>query len=939
MNRVATCPKCKTEYELDEDDIGHLMECECGAALFACHTRSLDVFEMWCRDCAIDHQVRGADVGREVKVDCGHAVCVPSVMLRLPVGNRKLAARANAEWQQQRKTDLSPEPKRHPAPITSPATSPAKGTGAANNAEPDKVTKSKKITSVDRETGTDRSAASPDGDDGTLLRSGSLSHDAFETDAFENMGQRGKAREVVSDVGNEARKTPPAKLNLASTLGVLAVAAFLVAAVVMFLLREPPSQKRANRSKAAEQSEMFNGRQPDRGPELKRSMVIAGDGSDSGSGNLGVSGLPITTVSSVQLGDVTEGGVSGDNRTSGSYRLPAATIYALPTKKEPRDRISVQQSKSTFSSLQSAMEAAFEKYGRVQKLKEQADTSGSPSDVEAYQQAIGRTMGLIEQVHQLAVAKSAKKETATTRYLLAFLYLKAGMLPEAAVMGEAVVRWGEVADPSTKEAGMIALAATQELSDLHWGDAEDLGELRQMEKVAKILQRRWPEESQNDLIWMNIGYLYEAFNQPQHAVRAYENISQSSEQYGAAALASGMAEWNGLRQQQAVTGKMISPDARKRVKQRLAKGLRLVEKDDAGLMVIHVDARLALAQIDLTGGSPEKAEEWLMDAPPALLSSIRVREEDDDESQVLIDEAVARQLYDVLFHARNEQGDAKGATQAIEDLARLVGDSGEEMARRRVSILKSAFKTLKQADEVQKVDFDAAQEMSNRIMGDASAVPTATVLWLGESWAQVGEHMRSGGQRRHDELAEEAAKLAAELFAVAIKRNDFPKDSLQSAQLRRIELLRRSGEVMQSLKQIEDMLANEPNVFTLQIAAAQCLQQVAVEYERSSDLLAAIEGPSGFSPIWGWGKLVTTLHATMYSASGTPRHAEQLALAQYNLFWCRYQLAAQIKDAGEQMRQLAEVEQALSRRVATMDKKSNWYPKYKKLLDQISGST
>ena len=52
-------------------------------------------------------------------------------------------------------------------------------------------------------------------------------------------------------------------------------------------------------------------------------------------------------------------------------------------------------------------------------------------------------------------------------------------------MGEAVARWGDLADPSTKEASLIALAATQELSDLHWGDAADLGELRQMEKLAK----------------------------------------------------------------------------------------------------------------------------------------------------------------------------------------------------------------------------------------------------------------------------------------------------------------------------------------------------------------------------------------------------------------------------------------------------------------------
>ena len=917
MNRVATCPRCKTVYELDEDDMGHLMECECGAALFACRTRSLDVFEMWCKACGNDHQVRGVDVGREIEADCGRTICVPSVLLRLPIGDRELATRANAEWQHRRGAGVGPEahgrrPARHPSNTASTAVE----SKAAKHAEGGKVTGG-------QVTGGTRAVAYSAKPGGISLRSEGMSQIPSD-----NIAEYGRARELASDVGGQVRKTSPSKRHLGATLGMGAVVAFLVSAVVMFLLRVPPSQKRAKRSKATGQSVISDGKPLRNDPELQPGMVVVGDGVGLLSDNLGLSGLPATKVADA----------IGPDRDGGNYLLPPPTIYALPAPKKTRDRIAVQTSKSAFPSLQIAMDAAFEKYGRVQKLKEKADASGLQPDVDAYQQAIGGTIGVIEQVHQLAVAKSAKKETATTRYLLAFLYLKAGMLPEAAVMGEAVARWGELDDPSTKEAGLIALAATQELSDTHWGDAEDLGELRQMERIAKILQSRWPDDRQIDLIWMNIGYLYEAFNQPMNAVRTYENISQSSENFRTAVLASGMAEWNALRHQQAANGITIGRENWKRVKQRLAKGLRLVEKDASPLMVDHVVARLALAQIDLIGGNPEMAEEWLTVEPPALLSSIRVRENDEEESKLLVDEALARQLYEVLFQARHEQGDTEGATQAIEDLAELVGDSGEELATRRISILKSAFENLKQKDDIQEADFESAKKIFNVLVKDSSVVPTATLLWLGESWAQIGEHIHSVEQAEKSELAEEAARMAAELFDVAIKRNDFPQESLQAAQLRRIELLRRCGEVMQSLKQIEDMLANEPRVFTLQIAAAQCLQQVAVEYERSSDLLAAIEGPSGFSPIWGWGKLVTALHGTMYSPSGTPRHAEQFALAQYNLFWCRYQLAFQTKDSGEKMRQLAEVETALSRRVGTMDRKSDWYPKYKNLLIQISGS-
>ncbi len=460
MNRVATCPRCKTVYELDEDDIGHLLECECGAALFACHTRSLDVFEIWCKACGNHHEVRGADVGRKIEVDCGQAVYVPSVMLRLPIGDRKLAARAKAEWQQQREVDVGPEayasqPTRHPPPKTSMVV----GRNGAKNVEGDNV------LGID-DIGPDSPVANAGGPDGISLPSESMAQSVSDTTAKHEM-----VRGAATGVGGEAKKTPLSKRHLGSTLGGGAVAALFVAAVVMFLLRVPPSQKRAKRSKDVGQRITADGTQSIINRDLQPGMGIAGDGVDLLPGNLGVSGLPETEVASV----APVNGVGTDDN-GGKYRLPPPTIYALPAQKQPRDRISVQRATSVFRSLQGAMDAAFEEYGTVQKLKEIADASDLQADVDAYRQAIGRTMGVIERVHQLAVAMKAKKETATTRYLLAFLYLKAGMLPEAAVMGEAVVQWGDLTDPSTKEAGMIALAATQELSDLHWGDAEDLGE-------------------------------------------------------------------------------------------------------------------------------------------------------------------------------------------------------------------------------------------------------------------------------------------------------------------------------------------------------------------------------------------------------------------------------------------------------------------------------
>jgi len=764
---------------------------------------------------------------------------------------------------------------------------------------------------------------------------------AVRTDDDASQGTSSSTQAVttraVAEPGSrsEGKQRAQPKRNIGSTLGVIGVALLLLVAVVMFLLREPPSRKRSNAvaENAREQAEK----------KLRTRVGMVGDVGDAatsplrGSDRAVVDGsqagtqLPGTQLPGTQSATVVSNTSSSEPGSGNRYRLPPPTVYALPEPKQARKVIPVSREEISIPSLKRGLEIAFEEYGKVQKLEEKADASKEQVDVNAYHQAVGRTIAILEQVHELALIKVSMEDLATTRYLLAFLYFKAGMLPEAIVMGESVARWGDVSDPSTKEATMIALAATQELSDLQWGDAGDLGELRQMEIVAEILQRRWPKDSQTALVWMNLAYLYEAFNQPQLAAPVYENVPPSSEHHATALLAGAMAEWNALRQDSSATGNAIDSEDRKRVTQKLAKALRVAAKNESELSSGTVEARLALAQLELLGGNPEKAEEWLTEEPPGLLSSIRVRQDDEREVAVLVDEAIARQLFDVMFHACSLQGDAQGATRAIDDLAVLLGEAGEEAASRRISILKVAFEGLKDPESFKQADFDAAQKMSAAIMKQASTVPTPTILWLAESWAQVGE------QAEQSEIAKEAARTGAKLFADAIHRDDFPKPSLQAAQLRRIELLRRSGEVMQSLKQIEDILADEPNVFTLQIAAAQSLQQVAIEYERPSDLLAAIEGPSGFSPIWGWGKLVTTLHSTLYSAGGTPRHAEQLALAQYHLFWCRHQLASQVTDAGERLQQLTEVERALSKRLATMDKKSEWYPRYQDLHAKISG--
>ena len=873
MNRVASCPTCKTDYELDEDDIGHLMECECGAALFACHTRSLAAFWMQCKHCGGKHQVCGGDAGRTVRVDCGASVCIPAVTLRTPIGTRDTAAKFQASAVSDELPFATP-----PGDMT------AQEVRGRVAILPPPVTSSTAVQDSENDTSSTQSATN--------------------------------------------REQAKPKTMLGPRLGFLGVVGLLVVAIVMFFLREPPSLKRRKRSIGTAQVQGQD--------SFKPSAELAAGGID---GLVGADGLKTAiawqetkTLPASNVTSLNDRQRNGTTEADGGYRVPPPPIYALPPKREPRVRVPVIREKVSVTSLARGIELAFAEYEKVEQLRDKSTASETKQDIDEYQQALSRALGIIEHVHTMALVKNDIAEVATMRYLLAYLYLTAGLLPEACVMGEAVARWGDVSDPSTREAAMISLAAAQELSETHWGNPEDLGELRQMEVIAGILQKRWPKNSQSDLIWMNLGYLYEAFNQPRQAIRIYERVPEMSDHYTTACLASGLAQWNVLRQQALDATTSIDSGDRKLARQKLTKGLRETEKSDPEISQATVEARLALAQIDFSAGKPEQAETWLVEEPPAVITSIRVNEEDDkNPSGFLVDEATAKQMFDVLFHARNQRGDMAGATSTLEDMARLLDTSDEQVAARRISILKSTFERMKSGDDVTEQDFATAKQMSSAIMEDESTIPTSTLLWLGESWAQSGERAQDS------EIAKGCARLGSELFGKAILRNDFPANSMQAAQLRRIELLRRSGSVMESLKQIEDMLAGEPNVFALQITAAQTLQELAVEDGRASDLLAAINGPSGFSPIWGWGKLVTTLHAAKYSAAGTPRHSEQLSLAQYHLYQCRYLLAVQAKDPMEKARQLAEVGRALAKLMATMDKQSVWFPRYEALQALIGG--
>lgn len=904
MNHVGQCPACHTRYELEASDVGHLVECECGATLFACNASSLPVVPVRCDACGEEYEVGPEDAGHQVECECGQALKVPTVVFRLPIGSGKSAAQFVAEVASEQ--DASEE-----------------SASEGDDAGPGIAAR----TSGDRIERIDSAHDNPRGGDAATQSLG------FVVAADPEPRQEKSAA--------SKRKSEAAKNSSRGTwIGLGSVAAFLLFAIGMYIFRKPPSKLKKQRELAqqndasAEQAMTGDPIAGNADARVDPKLVAEVAGLVNATprfarANVASSTNPMDSATLAADGAAGEPSSKTSFAEPDAFPIPAAPLYALPKPTQPKKRVPVSTERVPRMTINSGVSKAFEAYEETQALQEKAEASGTSADLDAYHKSLGKTLAIVEYVHRLAMQENDLDQINTLRYLLAYLYYSAGHLTEASVLGEAVARWGDKDEPSTKEAAMIALAATQELSESQWGAPEQLGELNQMEAICSVLAKRWPEDTQLDLIWMNLAYLLEAFNHPQRAISIYRRIKEDSPYYADAQIASGLARWVVARRAALRDKSRVLPDALKTARQELIRGLRQKEKQEGELTALQVNVRLTLAQMDLLMGESERAENWLMEEPPGIVNSIAVIDADADDGKTVVTEAVARQIFDALFFVRQQAGDSKGATEVLSKMADVVESSEEQVEARRLAIVKATIDRLKVSKSVSTDQVDRLEGLTDVVLEDESIVPTANLLWLGESYREIG--LRAADP----ETAKRCASVAAELYETAMLRTDFPVGSQQTAQLRRIELLRRSGQVTESLALIEEVLAKTPNVFALQIEAAESLQQLALDSGRISDLKAAIHGPEGFSPIWGWGKLVTSLHAARWSDTGTETHVEQLYRAQYSLGQCRYLLAMQSRDVASRRAELSDIERSIRKILATMDKQNKWQAKFSQLGELV----
>ena len=553
-------------------------------------------------------------------------------------------------------------------------------------------------------------------------------------------------------------------------------------------------------------------------------------------------------------------------------------------------------------------------------MKKEAE-SGGPN---AYHAQLGKTIGLMQQTLALTTQGQGADKANELRYLLAFLYHSAGRLPDACVFGEAAARWGKLKEPSTREAAMIALAAAQEAHQTQWGIAGEVGELDRMRSIAKVIAKRWPEDKQLDLIWLSLGQSYDKFNRPLDAGNAYVKVSDACEHYASAQMAAGSAFWQSYRQKANSRGDNSSLSERlQRARKHLAVGVKALAENKPTIALMA--AKVSLARMAIVAGDLDAAETWLTESPASVIETVVLNKPADE--QVQVDESFLRLVFETLISIRSHQGNVVGSKDAITLLATKLGKpGGQEIGRELLQLATGHLQRLLDSPVVNRQQYSQLSELIEPLKNYDSVLTASNVLWLGESWAKLAERAAA------PDLAKECYRKAAMAFQLASTRSDFLATSLQSALLRQAQFLRLAGDLQQALPLLEKVLAESPNAFGLQIEAAETLQALALAADNPKQLLDAIDGPAD-SAIWGWKKLVTTLHG---ASEGSEKNRERLLQSQYNMYRCQLLVAQVTEDKTARTKQMNDLKRSLDRLIATTDSGNQpWYGKFQELAVQL----
>ncbi|MEM9825341.1 MAG: hypothetical protein AAF958_02070 [Planctomycetota bacterium] len=569
-------------------------------------------------------------------------------------------------------------------------------------------------------------------------------------------------------------------------------------------------------------------------------------------------------------------------KVSGSHNAEAKTLLAdLGIKVDDDETLPTTAQRP--ESIDDALGTARDLMQAVATYQETLDSGNPASGTEDYQristqasQARQVAVDVLRQGLAMVNRESDAQTVQSARELLAYAAYDDSQFYEAIAVGEFLARTAP-GNPSGLSGGLIAMNG---YSALLREDPANKSLTESLSTLAGYLTQTWP-------------------NNPDAAGagKILIKLSLQNEQWDRAE-----AQIDGLKNDavkssmRCLLGRLLYIDADQTRREKgqeidremLAKAETLIRQglNDLPADLLDLDAAkaaLTLAKVQRKLDKYDDAAETLASTefgPAKLREQLKIK----DEAFEL--DLLTTQLYTNI--GRLSSGGDPGtilpqAMQVLDDLEKRL--DGDQLTALYLTMARSVREQIDEAQPARRNQLvEAFRQFLQRVAG--STDKTETLLWAGQTLADLGEAAMPTGVAKASGESAELLKTAIDIFArVQSAGGDFPL----TVYYQHGRALRLVGEYKKAADQLEKMLQQKPNMLTAQVEAALTYEQWADSFTNKKIAVRAYQSAMGGARpdankqkvIWGWGKLSRI-------TNGREQFRDTFFEARYHIALCRF---------------------------------------------------
>lgn len=572
-----------------------------------------------------------------------------------------------------------------------------------------------------------------------------------------------------------------------------------------------------------------------------------------------------------------------------------------------------------------AFERARGMIAQIQQLSDDAAKAADATEkatktaaLESHLKEVGR---LLQLALDLRDDVSDPKAVAQSRYLLSFVKLRLGRPLDAIILAQYCFEHDIKADPDTAlNATEIAMAAA--VAAWNAGPPKDRDfETRTLRDVCERILALYPQSAKGGEARMRLGSVYRTLNQPLEGAKWYLQVPEADPQYISARINAGQSYWTAWTQKAAMAAadpQGEQPDVqamlqwKTEAKTLLTNGIQLTRQklgDMAKPTEELAAAEVSLASIlNLDGEFPATIDRLTKGAENSVVTAIEVPEGTQRPEDGVQSQSFAGLTYRLLLRAYigTQQID-----QALQTMTKLEKVGGQDILAAYTQLgmeLQEELRRLKLSGENERLAAvrDSFEKFLQKVYESRNKSDYNSLLWIGETYYGLGQGV-SGDAASAATYYSKAGDAYSEIISGGL----VTADNKNAVKLRLARCRRQQKQFEEALKNIEEILAENPMTLDAQFEAALILTDWGADSDPKKfpeAILGKKDSAGRPAAVWGWSQLSRRLQQ-ISAKDPSPELKARFIDARYELAVCRRRFAtASESDAAKQRKSaMAEI--------------------------------